>query len=72
MSEHLEIIANCIGDETTAISSCQKLAESYKKNITLNFKEGFSITVRPTSDVQDLVHIWLLEIQKIRSNPSNK
>lgn len=57
----LEIIANCKGDEMTAISCCLTLAKAYKEDISLNFKEGFSIRVRPTSDVQDLIQLWMLE-----------
>lgn len=63
--EHLEIIANCKGDGITAISSCQELAKAYKKDIYLNFPEGFSIKVRPNSEVQDLIQIWMLE-RKVR------
>lgn len=63
--EHLEIIANCKGDGITAISSCQKLAKAYQKDIYLNFSEGFSIKVGQNSDVQDLIQIWMLE-RKVR------
>lgn len=59
--EHLEIVANCKGDGITAISNCQALVKAYGKSIELNFTEGFSITIRPLSEVQDLIKIWTLE-----------
>lgn len=58
--EHLEIIANCKGDGITAISSCQKLAKAYGKDIWLNFQDGFQIKVHANSEVQDLIQIWML------------
>jgi hypothetical protein len=61
--KHLEIIANCTGDGISAISSCQKLAKAYGENIILNFKDGFNIMVRPNSDEQDLIQIWMLNNQ---------
>jgi hypothetical protein len=59
--DSLELKAKCVGDGITAISECQKVAKSYGKNIFLEFREGFSIVVRPTSETQDLVQIWMLE-----------
>lgn len=66
--EHLEIIANCKGDGISAISSCLKLAEAYKKDIILNFREGYSIKIRPNSHEQDLISIMLLENKIIGIN----
>jgi hypothetical protein len=65
--EHLEIIANCKGDGITAITSCLKLVKCHQKDIDLNFPEGFSIRVRPTSDAQDLIQIMMLERQAIKN-----
>ena len=59
--DSIELKAKCIGDGITAISECLKVAKAYGKNIHLDFKEGFAITVRPTSETQDLVQIWMLE-----------
>lgn len=66
--EHLEIIANCKGDGITAISSCLEIAKACKKDIYLNFQEGFRIKVRPNSEAQDLIQIMCLENKVIGIN----
>lgn len=43
-----------------SLSECKELAKSYGEEIELSF-DRFSLTVRPTSDLQDLFEIYKLE-----------
>ena len=61
--KHLEIKATCTGDAIIAISKCQQLAKIYEEEIKLDFSQ-FSITVRPTSEFQDLYAIYRLETSR--------
>ena len=65
---HLTITAECTGDAITAISHCVDIAKAYKDVIYLKFPEGFSISVRPTSDTSDLVKIYMLELRQKETN----
>lgn len=70
--KHLEISAQAVGDAVTAISECHMVVKAWGKDMFLCFPEGFSITVKPNSDVQDLITIWRLERKlKIRTNETN-
>lgn len=62
----MKITAQAIGDPVTAISELHKVAQSYGKDIFLDFAEGFSIAISPTSQVQDLITIYKLE-QKVKA-----
>lgn len=61
--KHLEIKAKCIGDEITSLSKCKELAKAYGEEIELDFNR-FSITVRPSSELQDLFAIYQLEVSR--------
>lgn len=67
--EHLEIVARCTGDKITAISNCLNAAKACGKEITLHFdSKVFTMLVKPTSELQDLVLIYQLQMDKISLN----
>ena len=68
--KHVEIIAKCKGDKITAISETHKATKGYKNPICLEFQEGYSISIKPESDVQDLISIQMLK-HKIYESESN-
>ncbi len=72
--KHLEAIMNCVGDSITSIGNCHDIAKSINKDFHLNFSEGFSILVKPGSDVQDLITIWSLnwELNKYKKDGKKK
>ena len=61
--KNIEIKAKCIGDERASLSECKELAKAYGEEIELSFNR-FSLTVRPTSDLQDLFEIYKLETSR--------
>ena len=68
--KHLEVIMNCVGDNITSIGNCHDIAKAVNKDFYLNFPDGFSIHVKPGSDIQDLITIWSLnrEINKYKKD----
>ena len=57
---HVEIRAFCKGDKMTAITETHKAVKGYGKAIYLEF-DGYSIRVKPESDIQDLIEIMMLK-----------
>lgn len=65
--EHLQLNAKCTGDKITAISGCLEAAKACGQEINLSFNstDEFTILVRPTSELRDLVLIHQLQMDKI-------
>lgn len=60
-SIHIEI--QCTGDPITAIGETLKVVKAYGKPLPLIFG-SYTIIIRPTSDLQDLIEIHLMKSRK--------
>ena len=69
---HLQITAKCTGDKITAIAEAQEVAKAWKKQFYLEFQEGYSIAIRPDSNVQDLIQISMLETKLYEEKKKKK